>query len=202
MRIFGEAEFWAGAVKVVVLTVLIVTCFIIVVGGSPSHDVIGFRYWNNPGTFAEYLLTGPKGRFLGWWACMIQACFAFTGVEVVGMTFGETPNPRKNIPRAIKQTFFRITVFYLVSILILGMAVPYNSSELLGATSASTSAGQSTTMLCGFDMLTMIQSCLALCCCHQARRYSWISRCDQRNPTGLHTQCSKFRFVFSMLLFQ
>lgn len=72
---------------------------------------------------------------------MCQACFAYTGTEVVGMTFGETPNPRKNIPRAVNQTFWRIACFYVLGVFFLGMTVPYNSDELLDATSRSTSAG-------------------------------------------------------------
>lgn len=59
------------------------------------------------------------------------------------MTFGETPNPRKNVPRAVKQTFWRIAVFYILGILVLGMAVPYNSEKLIGATKQATSGGKS-----------------------------------------------------------
>lgn len=58
------------------------------------------------------------------------------------MTFGETPNPQKNIPRAVKQTFWRIFCFYILSAVVLGMAVPYNSDRLIGATKKSTSAGE------------------------------------------------------------
>lgn len=141
VRIFGEIEFWAGGIKVCIMVILILTCFIIAVGGGPNHYASGFAYWKTPGAFAEYLLTGPKGQFLGWWACMRQACFAFTGTEVVGMTFGEMPNPQKNVPRAVKQTFWRIFAFYILGILVLGMAVPYDSSDLLSATNRSTSAG-------------------------------------------------------------
>lgn len=43
------------------------------------------------------------------------------------MTFGETRNPRKNVPRAVKQTFWRIACFYILGVLVLGMAVPYNN---------------------------------------------------------------------------
>ncbi|CAG8947945.1 unnamed protein product [Penicillium salamii] len=143
VRVFGEVEFWAALYKTLVMIIMILACFIIAVGGNPDHRVLGFHYWNSPGAFAEHILTGPKGRFLGWWACVCQACFAFTGTEVVGITFGETPNPQKNVPRAIRQTFFRILLFYILGVLVLGMAVPYNSSELLGATERSTSAGKS-----------------------------------------------------------
>ncbi|KAH8888955.1 hypothetical protein GQ53DRAFT_795424 [Thozetella sp. PMI_491] len=139
----GETEFWFSCIKVIVMTSVIMICFIISLGGGPNHQASGFWYWNTPGAFAQYILTGSKGYLLGWWACMVQACFAFAGTEVVGVTFGETPNPKKNVPRAVRQTFWRITIFYIIGVTVLGMAVPYNSDLLLGATKQSTSAAAS-----------------------------------------------------------
>ncbi len=123
------------------MTTLILTCFILALGGGPGHKRTGFRYWNDPGAFAEHLVEGSVGRFLGFWACICQACFAYTGTEVVGMTFGETPNPRRNIPRAVKQTFWRIFTFYILGALALGMAVPSDNEMLIGATKKSNTAG-------------------------------------------------------------
>ncbi|KAH7111650.1 amino acid permease/ SLC12A domain-containing protein [Dactylonectria estremocensis] len=140
---FGETEFWLGLAKVLIMTTLIISTFVVAMGGGPNHDRSGFRYWQEPGAFAEYLVEGPTGKFLGFWACCVQACFAFTGTEVVGMTFGETPNPRKNVPRAIKQTFWRIACFYTLGVLVLGMAVPYNNDKLIGATKQATSGAAS-----------------------------------------------------------
>ncbi|KAL4791043.1 amino acid permease-domain-containing protein [Aspergillus venezuelensis] len=140
---FGEMESWLGVIKVLVVTIVILVCLIIALGGGPNRYRSGFEYWNSPGGFREYITEGPKGRFLGWWACMCQACFAYAGTEVVGMTFGETPYPSKNIPRAVKQTFWRIASFYVIGILVLGMAVPNNDDRLLGANKQSTSAAAS-----------------------------------------------------------
>ncbi|CAH0046286.1 unnamed protein product [Clonostachys solani] len=141
---FGETEFWLGTIKVIVMCILILTCLVSALGGGPNHHRTGFQYWKDPGAFASYLVKDSMtGRFLGWWACMCQACFAFTGTEVVGMTFGETPNPRKNIPRAVRQTFWRISVFYILGVVVLGMAVPYDNEQLIGATKQSTSAAAS-----------------------------------------------------------
>jgi amino acid transporter len=157
---FGETEFWLGLAKILIITTLIISTFVIAMGGGPNHDRSGFRYWQEPGAFAEYLVGGPTGKFLGFWACCVQACFAFTvssyftsspgfssncwlqGTEVVGMTFGETPNPRKNVPRAIKQTFWRIACFYILGVLVLGMAIPYDNDKLIGATKQATSGGE------------------------------------------------------------
>lgn len=129
--------------KIIVLVTVMIVCLVVSLGGAPAHGRIGFGYWNNPGAFAEYLQEGGLGRFLGFWACMVQACFAYTGTEVVGAAFGETPNPRRNIPKAIKQTLWRICVFYIVGVLVLGMAVPHDNERLVGATKAKTSAAAS-----------------------------------------------------------
>lgn len=74
---------------------------------------------------------------------MVTAVFAYLGTELVGVTVGEAENPRKNIPRAIRLTFFRILVFYIISILLLGMIVPYNSPQLIAANKKSNSASAS-----------------------------------------------------------
>lgn len=129
--------------KLLVLVLLIITCFTISMGGQPSGHRIGFAYWSDPGAFGSFLVLGATGRFLGFWACMVQACFAYTGTEVVGVAFGEAPNPRKTVARAAKQTLFRITAFYILGALVLGMSVPYTNDQLIGATKSSTGAAAS-----------------------------------------------------------
>jgi amino acid transporter len=140
---FGEAEFWMSTVKLLVIVTLILTCFIISVGGQPSGEVIGFKYWHDPGAFGEYLVDGPTGRLLGFWAAMVQACFAYTGTEVVGVAFGEAPNPRKTIRVAVRQTLWRIVFFYVLGALVLGMSVPHTNDLLIGGTKKSTGAAAS-----------------------------------------------------------
>lgn len=132
-----------STVKLLVIIMLILTCFIISVGGQPSGEVIGFRYWHNPGGFGEYLVDGLTGRFLGFWAAMVQACFAYTGTEVVGVAFGEAPKPRKTIRVAVRQTLWRIVFFYVLGALVLGMSVPYTNDLLIGGTKKSTGAAAS-----------------------------------------------------------
>ena len=74
---------------------------------------------------------------------MVTATFAYLGTELVGVTVGEAQNPRKTIPRAIKLTFLRIVVFYILSVLLVGMLVPYNSPELAFANKQNSSASAS-----------------------------------------------------------
>lgn len=71
---------------------------------------------------------------------MVTAVFAFLGTELIGVTVAEAENPRRNVPRAIKLTFWRILIFYILSVLLLGMNVPYDSPLLNAATKKSNSA--------------------------------------------------------------
>lgn len=67
---------------------------------------------------------------------MVGACFAFGGTELVGITAGEAKNPRKTVPTAINGTFWRIMIFYITSIFLIGLIVPATYLETLVTKSA------------------------------------------------------------------
>lgn len=139
VKFYGELEFWCAAAKLIVLVICFITCLVITCGGSPTKSTIGFQYWNES-AFQEYLLKGSTGRFLGWWVCVIQSCFAYVGSEAIGVVFGETPNPKKNIPKASKQVLFRICFFYIFGVFILGLAVSPTNKLLAQASGSNASA--------------------------------------------------------------
>ncbi|EXJ94892.1 hypothetical protein A1O1_00010 [Capronia coronata CBS 617.96] len=142
--VFGEIEFWFSSVKVVTFIGLIILGLVLALGGGPNHDRTGFRYWKNPGAFAEFPgIDGDTGRFVAFVSILVNAAFAYMGTELVGVTAGEAQNPSHTIPRAIKLTFWRIIFFYCLSVFFLGMIVPYNSTELAFANKASTGASAS-----------------------------------------------------------
>ena len=148
VKFFGEFEFWLSSIKVITVIGLILLTLIIALGGGPDHDRRGFRYWKNPGAFKEYaknehIIHGAEGRFVSWAAVLVTAVFAYLGTELVGVTVGEAQNPRRNIPRAIKLTFYRIMIFYVISVFFLGMCVAYDDKKLVFASKASTSASAS-----------------------------------------------------------
>jgi len=60
----------------------------------------------------------------------VTAAFSFAGTELVGLAATETPNPRKAMPAAVKQTFWRITLIYVTSLTVIGLAVPWNNPRL------------------------------------------------------------------------
>jgi yeast amino acid transporter len=82
--------------------------YLVQLGGNPKRDRIGFRYWKAPnGPMGKYLLDQVHDTslsiFLGFWATLTNALFAYMGTELIGVTVGEAQNPRKNIPTAIRS---------------------------------------------------------------------------------------------------
>ncbi|KAK4220237.1 general amino-acid permease GAP1 [Rhypophila decipiens] len=124
---YGEAEFMFAIVKITAVIGFILLGIVINIGGFPNDGYIGGRYWTNPGAF--------HNGFKGLCSVFVSAAFAFTGTELVGLAAAEAVNPRKSLPTAIKQVFWRITLFYVVALTLIGLLVPYNHPELLGAKS-------------------------------------------------------------------
>ncbi|KAI5298611.1 hypothetical protein KEM55_003189 [Ascosphaera atra] len=133
VKFYGETEFLFGALKMITILGLIILMMVVDLGGAPSHDRIGFRYWANPGPMNTYLKPGALGRFLAFWKVFVQATFSYGGSETVIAAAGETMNPRRNIPRAVRRVFWRITIFYVLSIFFVGLCVSSKDPRLLDA---------------------------------------------------------------------
>jgi yeast amino acid transporter len=128
VRGYGESEFIFSIIKVVAVVGFIILGIVINCGGGPQGGYIGTQYWSDPGAFAN--------GFKGVCSVFVTAAFAFTGTELVGLAAAECENPRRTLPRATKQVFWRITLFYMVSLSIVGCLVPYNNPQLLNGTSS------------------------------------------------------------------
>jgi len=105
---------------------------VINISGTPTSGYIGGKYWENPGAF--------HNGFKGLCTVFVTAAFTFAGTELVGLASAETADPRKSLPTAIKQVFWRISIFYVVSLVVVGLLVPYNEPRLLGAASIADAA--------------------------------------------------------------
>jgi amino acid transporter len=130
---FGEAEFWFASIKLITIIGLIIIGIVLFFGGGPEQTSrLGFRYWNNPGAFTPYLVSGDTGKFLGYWTAFVRAGFAFiTSPELIALAAGETVAPRRNIPKAAKRFIWRLAIFYGVASLIIGVIVPSDDKRLL-----------------------------------------------------------------------
>ncbi|EOD45204.1 Amino acid/polyamine transporter I [Neofusicoccum parvum] len=129
---YGEAEFVFSIIKVIAVIGFIILGIILNVGGGPKGGYIGSKYWHDPGAFNH--------GFKGLCSVFVTAAFAFAGTELVGLAAAETANPRKSLPTAVKQVFWRITLFYIVSLTLIGLLVPYNDDRLLSGSSSADAA--------------------------------------------------------------
>ncbi|KAK4099379.1 hypothetical protein N658DRAFT_430224 [Parathielavia hyrcaniae] len=127
---YGEVEFWAALGKVLLIVGLLIFTFIVMLGGNPLGDRFGFRYWQDPGAFAAFYTTGGLGRFLGFLQCLIQASFTIAGPDYVSMAAGEAENPRRVMPRAFNAVFYRLTAFFVLGSLAVGILVPHTDEEM------------------------------------------------------------------------
>ncbi|GAC75442.1 amino acid transporters [Moesziomyces antarcticus T-34] len=130
VRVFGEVEFAFASLKLLTVVFLIIFGLVVNLGGVPGVERVGFRYWQTPGPFVEFIGTGAWGRFLGFWSVMTNAVFSFAGIESLAMAAAETRNPGRTIPRACKRVFFRIVLFYLLAVLVVGMLVASDDPRL------------------------------------------------------------------------
>ena len=118
-----QTEVIFASLKIMTIVGLIIGGLVINLGGGPNHERLGFRYWQDPGAFNSYLIPGCAGGFLAFWKVLLSAAFSYGNIQVVAISGSETRNPRKIIPAATKKTFFRVFVFYVLSILVVGMIV-------------------------------------------------------------------------------
>lgn len=133
-RAFGEAEFWFAGIKVVTVVIFLVVGVLMILG------IMGGK---SPG-FSNWVLNAGDGRvgpFIGGIFAMMTAFFtagfSFQGTELVGLAAGESADPEKNVPRAIKTVFWRILIFYIGAITVVGFLIPFTDPNLLKSGSAS-----------------------------------------------------------------
>lgn len=106
VKYYGEAEFFLSLGKLLLIGIVFMFTFVTMVGGNPQHDAYGFRYWKNPGAFAEYVTTGTLGRFEGFLGSLWSAAFTIVGPEYVAMVAGEAKRPRVYLKTAFKTSTF------------------------------------------------------------------------------------------------
>ncbi len=121
-RGFGEAEYWLSFIKVSTIIIFIITGTLMIFGYL-GQEQLGFKNW-----------TIGKGPFPGDWTTVLGALmvagFSFQGTELIGIAAGECKDPGKTIPKAIKQVFWRILLFFVLSIFIISLLIPYTAKEL------------------------------------------------------------------------
>ncbi|WP_338449247.1 amino acid permease [Niallia oryzisoli] len=119
---FGEAEYWFSLIKVVTVIVFIITGFLMIIG-IMDDKAVGFSNF----TIGDAPFHGGFIAILG---VFMAAGFSFQGTELLGVAAGESEDPEKNIPKAVKQIFWRILLFYILAIFVIGLLIPYTNESL------------------------------------------------------------------------
>ncbi|KQL44743.1 gamma-aminobutyrate permease [Brevibacillus choshinensis] len=123
VKSYGESEYWFALIKVVTVIVFIIIG-VLMIFGIMGGEAVGFTNF----TKGEAPFNGGFMAILG---VFMIAGFSFQGTELVGVAAGESENPARNIPKAIRQIFWRILLFYILAILIIGLLVPYDNPNLI-----------------------------------------------------------------------
>jgi lysine-specific permease len=124
-RAYGESEYWFAGIKVVTVAVFI-ALGLAIIGGVTGGKPPGFTNWY----IGDAPFVGGLGAIL---SIFMIAGFSFQGTELVGIAAGESENPEKNVPRAINTVFWRILIFYIGALVIIGFILPYTDENLLNS---------------------------------------------------------------------
>ncbi|KTD21942.1 amino acid (lysine) permease [Legionella lansingensis] len=124
-RVFGEAEYWLSFLKVSVIILFIIAGSAMILGAT-NYQPVGFQYW-----------TIGDAPFHGGWVGIISAFmvagFSFQGTELLGIAAGESQDPSKHVAQAVKLVFWRILLFFILSLFVISLLIPYTSTQLMHA---------------------------------------------------------------------
>ncbi|WP_288872725.1 amino acid permease [uncultured Corynebacterium sp.] len=126
---FGEFEYWFAMIKIAVIVGFLIIGVLLWLGVLPASDFVGFDNVRESG-FAP---NGVAGIAAG----LLAVAFAFGGIEVVTIAAAESEDPADNVKRAVNSIIWRIAIFYLGSVAVITLLLPYATID--GADSAADS---------------------------------------------------------------
>lgn len=126
VRFFAESEFWFSLVKVLTIVAFIV------IGAAAVFGIVPMEGRDTAPLFSNLTAGGwfpnGAGAIL---MTMLAVNFAFSGTELIGIAAGETVDPARTIPKAIKTTLLRLVLFFIGTIVILSALLPMNDAGVL-----------------------------------------------------------------------
>lgn len=129
VRGFAETEYFLSIFKILAIIIFLIIGIVLICGSGPhSKGYIGAKYWHDPGSFEKPVFKSLCNTF-------VSAAFSFGGTELVVLTAAESRKV-ESVSRAAKGTFWRILIFYVSTVVVIGCLVPYNDPRLLGGSSS------------------------------------------------------------------
>ncbi|KAL7768606.1 hypothetical protein ACKLNR_002907 [Fusarium oxysporum f. sp. zingiberi] len=176
VRVFGELEFWFALLKIALIFIVNIMAIVIIAGGGPEGETLGFRYWKDPGPFVQYMgIQGNLGRFLGFYTTFTNALYAFSGIENISLAAAETQNARQVIPQAAKRVFWRILLFYSLTMFLVGLVVPSNDDRLLKSTGTAASPFVISATLAGIKVIPHVINAIVVTSAWSCGNYGMMS---------------------------
>ena len=121
VRMFGEAEFWFALIKVAaIVAFMLIAIWAIIVGAPVADTTAGFHNITDGGGFFPLGIAPVFALTLG-------VIFAFGGTEMVGVAAGEAAEASRVLPKAINSMILRIFVFYVGSVILMALVLPYTA---------------------------------------------------------------------------
>ncbi|KZT06560.1 uncharacterized protein LAESUDRAFT_736951 [Laetiporus sulphureus 93-53] len=202
VRVYGESEYWFAMIKVILIILFIIVGLIYDWGGIHKHP--------GPASLPNFIDQGLSNfqngqAFIGGFSAFAQtfadAFYSYGGVELVSLAAGEYASPHKSVPRAVRATFFRILLFYILTILTIGLCINWDDPTLLNSAYNSDVAASPVTVVfqrAGFGaavhvvnavLLTAVLSAINSCFYassrmllslaqngHAPRMFGWVNR--------------------------
>ncbi|RKS87267.1 S-methylmethionine:proton symporter (AAT family) [Orbus hercynius] len=122
-RFFAESEFWFSLIKVLTIILFIIAGSAAIFGFIPLKDGTSAPFFTNL-TTSGWLPNGITPILM----TMVAVNFAFSGTELIGIAAGETVNPQKTIPLAIKTTIIRLVIFFVGTVVVLSALIPMSEA--------------------------------------------------------------------------
>lgn len=145
--------------KILMFSSFIVISAMALAGRFPKNEHIGIQLYSKPGCFAN--------GFKGICACFVTSAFSLGGTEAMVLTAADQKNPIKAIPKALKFVGYRVTIFYILAVVLLGLMIAYDSPALMGSSHSSNSAPVSPFVLAvsatGLNFFNHIYNTIILC---------------------------------------
>ncbi|TID26218.1 hypothetical protein CANINC_002807 [Pichia inconspicua] len=129
VKVFGEIEFWIASIKILTIIGLIIV-----------------------GSFVERLVPGNTGKFLACWTSIIKSAFAFIlSPELITICAAEAEAPRINLPKAADRFIYRLFLFYICSVIVIGCIVAYNDPRLMSAINSGSESAAASPFVIGIQ---------------------------------------------------
>ncbi len=157
VKAFGEFEFWFAMIKVITIILMIIAGFgLIFFGLGNGGNAIGLGNLTEHGGFF------PKG-IVGFFFALSMVVGSYQGVELIGITAGETKDPQKNIKKAVNGVIWRILIFYIGAIFVIVTVYPWDQLGNVGSPFVATFAKVGITIAAGLINFVVITAAMSGC---------------------------------------